>query len=414
MTAGPLVEHFFRHEYGRLVATLVRRFGPENLDVIEDAVQSSLLKALGAWTSGSTPDNHSAWLHRVAHNEVLGTLRTRAGHRQILLRSTGDLSPAPEEAAPVYFAEEVQDDTLRMLFACCDGEIAEDCQLALALKTLCGFSVSEISVRLFASEAAIYKRLARARARLRGLKRDFAACDADGSAARLPAVIRILYVMFTEGYLSSHEQRAIRLELCQEALRLAELLAHHPTGRDPQTHALLALMHLHLARTKAREDASGELLLLEEQDRAKWDRQHIQMGLSWLASSARGETFSRYHAEAGVAAEHCLAPSYSQTNWRRVVECYELLERFEPSALHRLNRAIAVGEWQGAEEGLAVLDGYRPPTWLEGSYLWAAVQADLNRRSGRLEQAALYADNALRAAPTSAIRATLARRLQKT
>ena len=185
----------------------------------------------------------------------------------------------------------------------------------------------------------------------------------------------------------------------------------HPVGQVPESFALLALMHLHRARMTAREDASGGLLLLEEQDRSLWDRQEIERGLSFLSLSAQGDNFSRYHAEAGIAAEHCLAPSFGQTRWDNVVECYELLERVAPSALHRLNRAVAIAQLQGPDAGLAVLDGLEPPSWLAGSYLWAAALADLHRRCGHVDAAEQYRDAAFESAPTTAVAELLRRRL---
>ena len=190
------------------------------------------------------------------------------------------------------------------------------------------------------------------------------------------------------------------------------ILAEHPVGRTPESFALLAPMHLHAAPITARQDGSGGLLLLEEQDRSLWDQPEIQIGLSWLAESARGDVFSRYHAEAGVAAEHCLAPSFEQTRWDRIVECYALLERVAPSMLHTLNRAVAVAEWRGPEAGLAIVEGLEPPSWLEGSYMWMAVLADLHRRCGSDELAQRYRDAALGSAPSTAVRDLLKRRLQ--
>ncbi len=170
-------------------------------------------------------------------------------------------------------------------------------------------------------------------------------------------------------------------------------------------------MHLHAARMTARQDGSGGLLLLEEQDRALWDRREILVGLEWLAKSADGDAFSRYHAEAGIAAEHCLAPSFQATRWDKVVESYSLLERSAPSAIHTLNRAVAVAEWQGPTVGLALLESFEPPTWLAKSYLWAAVLADLHRRCGSAQTAMRYRDTALELAPTPAVKALLQRRL---
>jgi RNA polymerase sigma-70 factor (ECF subfamily) len=190
------------------------------------------------------------------------------------------------------------------------------------------------------------------------------------------------------------------------------ILAEHPLGRAPDTLALVALMHFHSARIPARECANDDLLLLEEQDRTLWDVEQIEKGMQWLAESACGERFSRYHAEASIAAEHCLAPTFKETRWDKIVDCYALLEQTAPSALHRLNRAIALAEWHGAEEGLAVLEGFIPPNWLAGSYMWSAVLADLHRRCGRDDVASQYARQALDCAPTPAVNKLLRRRLR--
>ena len=170
-------------------------------------------------------------------------------------------------------------------------------------------------------------------------------------------------------------------------------------------------MHLHTARMTARTDGAGGLVLLEEQNRALWDQQEILVGLEWLAKSADGEVFSRYHAEAGIAAEHSRAASFQETRWDRVVECYALLEQIAPSAIHKLNRAVAVAEWQGPQAGLAVLKDFEPPAWLAGSYLWAAVLADLHRRCGNTPAAKGYRDAACQSAPTRAVKQLLQRRL---
>ncbi|AUX48468.1 RNA polymerase subunit sigma-24 [Sorangium cellulosum] len=412
MTTPRLVEHFFRHEYGRLVAMLSRRVGVRQIEAVEDAVQSALMTALESWTIAGLPDNPSAWLFRVAHNALVGELRRRARRDRMLEQHALEDIGAPENGPEPSLAGDVRDDLLRMLFVCCDDAIPVESQLVLALKTLCGFDVREIADRLFTSEASVYKRLGRARSRLRELPPRRDELTEEQYSSRLPAVHAILYLLFTEGHLSSHAETAIRRELCDEAMRLAAMLAEHPLGRAPETFALVALMHLHAARMTARQDGSGGLLLLEEQDRGLWDQREIQVGLSWLAKSAHGNVFSRYHAEAGIAAEHCLAPSLAETRWDRVVECYALLERLGPSAIHTLNRAVAVAEWQGPAAGLAVLDGLEPPTWLAGSYLWAAVLADLHRRCGNDGAALRYRDVAIRAAPTPAVQELLQRRLR--
>ena len=268
------------------------------------------MAALTAWTAQGLPDDPGAWLYRVAYNSLIGDLRRKSGRLRILERAADDLAEAAIRPAPPYFAGEVRDDMLRMLFVCCDDAIPRESRLVLALKTLCGFSTAEIALRLFTSEANVHKRLARARDRLREAPPDVETPPLETLRSRLPSVHAVLYLLFNEGYLSAHAEQAIRRELCDEAIRLATLLAEHPVGAVPETFALLALMHLHAARLGARVDGTGGLLLLEEQDRSLWDRERMQLGAEWLARAASGEVFSRFHAEAGIAAEHCFAPSF--------------------------------------------------------------------------------------------------------
>jgi RNA polymerase sigma-70 factor (ECF subfamily) len=405
-----LEANFFRHEYGRLVAMLSRRVGVHHLEAVEDAVQFALLAAVEAWPRGDVPHNPSAWLYRVAHNQLAGEWRRRSRHDHIL-SERGPPGPTANEPEEPFLAGDVRDDLVRMVFVCCDEALSIESQLVLALKTLCGFEVREIAERLFISEANVYKRLGRARRRLAAQPIDPDLTN-EQLATRLPAVQSVLYVMFTEGYLSSNPEGAIRRELCDEAKRLAAVLAEHPVSATPASFALLALMHLHSARMTARQDEDGGLLLLEEQDRSRWDQAEIALGLSWLALAAEGEVFSRYHAEAGIAAEHCLAPSLAETRWNRIVECYALLDGLAPSPIHTLNRAIAMGEWQGPARGLAEIEGLEPPTWLAGSHLWSAVLADLHGRCGHVELARRHRQAALDAAPSDAVRTALARRLR--
>ena len=409
--APGLVEHFFRHAYGRLVAVLTRKVGVWHIELVEDAVQGALVAALTAWTARGLPDDPGAWLYRVAHNNLMGDLRRKAGQLRILERAGDAVVRGGDTPAPPYFAHEVRDDMLRMLFICCDDIIPRESRLVLALKTLCGFSATEIALRLFTSEANVHKRLTRARTRLRETSIDFQTPPPETLKSRLSSVHAVLYLLFNEGYLSAHAEQAIRQELCDEAVRLATLLAEHPAGAGPETFALLAVMHLHAARLAARCDATGGLLLLEEQDRSLWDRERMRVGAQWLEQSAAGEVFSRFHAEAGIAAEHCFAPSFEQTRWNEISDLYAMLERIDPSPLHTLNRAVAVAEWQGPEAGLALLHALTPPSWLTESYLWDAVLADLNRRAGNHDIARRHRERALTSAPTEAVRKLLQRRL---
>lgn len=407
-----LVEHFFRHEYGRLVAQLVRKIGLRHLEIVEDAVQAALASALVAWVDGGIPQEPGAWLYRTACNHLVGVLRRDAGRLRILARAADELASPAEDARTAYFPHEVRDDLLRMLFVCCDEAIPRDSRLVLALKTLCGFSTSEIALRLFTSDANVHKRLQRARERLRDSSAEqLVSPPIEALASRLPSVHEVLYLLFNEGYLSSQPDLAIRRDLCEEAVRLTTLLAEHELGAVPETFALLALMHFHSARLSSRVDGDGALLLLEEQDRTQWDVARIGVATAWLARSATGEVLSRYHAEAGIAAEHCLSPSFSETRWPQIASLYEMLEQCAPSPLHTLNRAVAVAEWKGPTAALALLARMSPPTWLEESYLWHAVQSDLHRRAGQREGFYRHRVRALSAAPSDAVRVTLLRRL---
>jgi RNA polymerase sigma factor (sigma-70 family) len=408
--ASVLPEHYFRHEFGRLVPVLSRRFGVHRVELCEDAVQTALLRAMQSWPQKGLPDDKGAWLYRVAFNEVLAALR-RERRTQTSIDDAEDIADDSHTEDAVYLESEVRDEQLRMLFISADPGIPREAQIVFALKILCGFSTEEIALRLFQSVESIYKKLQRARAALRERIKDAEPPAIDELATRLPAVLEFLYLLFTEGYSSAQPDTVIRHELCEEALRLARLLDGHPVGAAPETSALLALMHLNAARFAARIDGAGGLLLLEEQDRSLWDREQIHTGVSYLARAARGEVFSRYHAEAAIAAEHCLAPGYAQTNWSQIAHLYEMLDGIAPSPINTLNRAIAIAAWQGADAGLALLETLDPPAWLLGYYLWDATLGELYRRHGDRDRAIAHLTRALAAAPTHAEQALIRRRL---
>src|SRR5437870_764766 len=353
--ASGLVEHFFRREYGRLVAILTRKVGVRHLDLVEDAVQTALMTALTSWVAKGLPENPGAWLYCVAHNQLIGALRNDAGRLRILEAAVDGLTVAASDPESPRFDDEVRDDLLRMLFVCCDEAIPRDSRLVLALKTLCGFSTSEIALRLFLSEANVLKRLGRAREHLREVPREFNSLPLQALQSRLASVRVVLYLVFNEGYLSAQSERTIRREMCDEAIRLTTLLSEHPVGATPETFALLALMHFHGARLTARVDGTGGLLLLEEQDRSLWDQDQIRVGATFLQKAASGEAFTRFHAEAGIAAEHAFAPSFAQTRWKEIADLYAMLDHIAPSPLNAINRAVAIAEWQGPEAGLALL-----------------------------------------------------------
>jgi len=409
--APALPEHYFRHEFGRLVSVLSRRFGVHRVELCEDAVQTALLRAVQSWPQRGLPDDRSAWLYRVAMNEVLGALR-RARRTDASADGVEQLADEASTEAGVFLEHEVRDDQLRMLFVCANPGIPRESQIVFALKVLCGFGVEEIALRLFQSREAIYKRLQRARTALRDCVAQPEPGDVGQLAARLPAVLEILYLLFTEGYSSAQPDRLIRHELCEEAIRLGRLLEEHAIGAAPEVAALLALMYFDAARLDSRVDGTGGLLLLEQQDRSLWDRDLIHTAISYLQRAARGEVFTRYHAEAAIAAEHCLAPTYQETRWPEIARLYQMLDGVYPSPINTLNRAIAIAEWQGPDAGLALLEALKPPSWLLGYYLWDATLGELYRRRGDREHATAHLTRALGAAPTDAEKTLLRRRLQ--
>src|SRR5260221_7372394 len=248
LAASGLVEHFFRREYGRLVAILTRKVGVRHVDLVEDAVQTALMTALTSWVAKGLPEDPGAWLYRVAHNHLIGALRNNAGRLRILDAAAKELTVAADNPASPRFDNEVRDDLLRMLFVCCDEAIPKDSRLVLALKTLCGFSTAEIALRLFLSEANVLKRLGRARDHLREVPPDFDSLPLQALQSRLERFHGGLYPLFNRGVFSAKTDRVVRREMCEEAIRLTTLLAEHPVGATPETFALLALMHLHGAR----------------------------------------------------------------------------------------------------------------------------------------------------------------------
>ena len=382
-----LVEHFFRHESGRLVALLTRSLGVGRLDLVEDVVQASLVQALQTWSRGGVPEDPAAWLYRTARNRAIDTLRRERAHARILPQIAG--AQDPEERLPdePLFAQEIGDEPLRLLFLCCHQSIPIESRVALALRTVCGFSTGEIARGLLTTEANVQKRIARAKGRLR---EEPGAWESPGSQPlrdRLDSVLAAIYLLFNEGYNASHDDVPVRRDLCDEALRLARMLANHPVGDDPRVFALVALLGLHAARFDARVSPGGTIVLLEEQDRSAWNWGLVREAMDWMARSAAGEAISRYHVEAAIAWEHCRARSFAATDWTRIIELYGALENIAPSPIHVLNRAVAEAHRDGPLAGLARLAAV-PPEEIPARYpAWPAVLGELHFRAGDLAAA---------------------------
>ena len=409
-----LVEHLFRHESAKMIATLTRIFGIEHLSLAEDVVQEALSRALETWPYRGIPEKPSAWIMRASRNLALDVIRRqksfRAKEAEIARLMEHDGS-ASETAA--LSEHEIADDRLRMMFVCCHPVIPSEAQVALALKTLCGFSVAEISHAFLTTEAAIAKRLTRAKQRIEEARVPFEIPTGDELARRLDSVLQSLYLLFNEGYKASSGEKLVRGELCEEAIRLTELLAQHPAGNHPKTHALLALMLFNAARLAAREDDRGNLLRLEEQDRTRWDQAMIARGMSHLRESAAGGVVSEYHLQAGIAACHATAKDYQSTDWARILSLYDRLMEFDDSTVVALNRAVAVAKLHGPKTGLEAVRAIRDGKKLDSYYLLYAVIGELEMRLNNREAAVQEFRKAFELAETKSERAFLLKRLQR-
>jgi RNA polymerase sigma-70 factor (ECF subfamily) len=406
-----VVERLFREEWGKMVATLTRIFGIEHLTLAEDVVQEALARALQTWPFYGIPENPSAWIMRVSRNLALDHARRASLFRHKEAEIAAFLEH-PETTEPIFTEAEIQDDRLRMIFACCHPQVPQDAQVALALKTLCGFSTAEIASAFLSSEAAVAKRLTRAKLRIREARIPFEIPAGAELSARLESVLQTLYLLFNEGYKASGGERLVREELCHEAIRLATLVAGHPSCERPAVHALLALMLLNAARLPARTDPEGNLRLLEEQDRTRWDHEMIARGMRHLAESASGAEAGAYHLQAGIAACHCTARDYTSTDWPLILSLYDQLLEIDASPVIALNRAVALANVHGAQAGLDAAEALRAEGGLESYYLLHVVLGELETRLGRSNAAAGHFRRALERTEATAEREFLAKKLR--
>ncbi len=368
-----VADDLFRREGARLVATLAAHLGTHRLQLAEDVVQEALVRALQTWPYRGIPENPAAWLTQTAKNLALDTLRREQTWQRKEAQITTEQERWLTRAEP---ADEypLSDDTLRMLFICFHPQLSLEAQLALALRTVCGLSAAEIAAAFLTSEAAMAKRLARARQLIRDLALPFAVPEPSDLPARLDGVLGALYLLFNEGYKASSGDRLVREGLCHEAIRLVTLLVDHPLTQEPRTFALLALMLMNTARLPARTDDTGNLLRLHEQNRASWDQAMIQRGIQCLGQAAQGNTISQYHLEAGIAACHSTAPDDASTDWSRILTLYDHLLALTSSPIAAMNRAVAVARVHGPGAGMAALDAITDLSKLESYHLFHVIR----------------------------------------
>lgn len=378
-----LVDHLFRQEAGKMIAVLTKLFGLPNVETAQDIVQETLLAALEAWKPGAVPDNPRAWLYRAAKNRALDHLRRRRTWQDRIAPGIAQAleheSAAQQQLDVLFLAAEIEDSQLRMLFACCHPALAPEGQIALILKTLCGLSVAEIAAAFLSTRDNIEKRLYRTREKIR---QEGIALEVPLGAdlpPRLDGVLKAVYLLFSEGYHSASSDEVIRHALCDEALRLADLLARHPVVGLPKTQALLSLLCFQASRFDARLDQGGQIILLEDQDRRRWDQALIGRGFAQLTRSASGGEVSDYHLEAAIASYHAQADSLESTNWQAIFYLYQLLWQCRPDPIVAFNRAIAIGYAKGASAGLEALLAI---TSLQDNHFYQAALGDFYRKTG--------------------------------
>jgi RNA polymerase sigma-70 factor (ECF subfamily) len=402
------LEQLFRREGGRICAWLVRLLGTARLDLIEDAVQDAFGAALAQWPYEGTPERPAAWLAIAARNKALDRLR-----RDMRLDS---IDPADEAAAwRLGFSNPEDagrpDDTLALMFVACHPSLRPEEQTMLTLQTVCGFNPRQIARAYLSTPDAVTQRLVRAKRRIRDLRLAFAVPEGDELAARLAGLLNAIYLLFTGGYSACEGERLMQEELCAEAVRLATLLAAHPATATGETHALAALLCFQHARSAARTGDQGELLLLAEQDRARWDPLLLAHGFEHLQLAACAPELTALHLEAGIAALHAAARSFEDTDWTALCRQYEALIELKDTPVVRLNAAIARAHAEGPAAGLERLDALSKSAQLRRYAPYHAARGDLLLKLGRPVEARDALTSALGCALNGSEREYLTRRL---
>lgn len=380
-----LTDHLFRHESGKMVAVLTKIFGTENLETAEDVIQQTFMDAMQVWKLKGIPENPSAWLFRVAKNKAIDVIRKNKhslqydfnDNERALLKSEYTLTSTMDH---LWKEEMISDDMLRMMFACCHQDISQENQITLILKTLCGFSTAEIAKAFLTSEDTVSKRLYRTKEIFRKQKIKLEIPTSNELKNRTDAVLNSIYLLFNEGYNSTHSDELIRKDLIAEAKLLCKLLCDNPQTQQPETFALMALICFHSARSDSRLTTEGEIILLPYQNRKLWNWDLIREGNDYMNKAAVGNTVSTYHFEAAIAYEHCTAPTFELTNWPQILNYYEMLCNISNSPITEMNRAVAIMQVHGPVIAFQFLENMSDKKKLESYYLYHSLLGEIKTR----------------------------------
>jgi RNA polymerase sigma-70 factor (ECF subfamily) len=401
------IERFYREDFGRIVATLIRVLG--DFSLAEDSAQDAFEAAVEQWRRDGIPENPRAWIISVARHKAIDRIRRQArfvDRREELIRMAESDDSSTDGGDP----GELGDERLRLIFTCCHPALPDEARIALSLRTLCGLKTEEIARAFLTAPSTMAQRLVRAQRKILAARIPYEVPSAGLLAERLEAVMAVIYLVFTEGYAATSGERLIRTDLCAEAIRLGRLLVElMPAESEPR--GLLAMMLLHDSRRETRLDAQGEMVLLEEQDRARWDRAQIVEGLKLSESALRTDSAGPYATQAAIAAIHSRAARSEDTDWRAIAKLYGRLYAMQPSPVIELNRAVAIAMADGADVGLKLIDALATSGDLRDYYLMWAARADLLRRLERWSESAESYKAALARVGSAPERRFLRRRL---
>jgi RNA polymerase sigma-70 factor (ECF subfamily) len=393
------IDHLFRHEYGKLVSVLTKTFGTSNIGLAEDVVQEAMLEALNKWSYDGVPTNAVGWIYKVAKYKAVNILNKEKYKRQYSseiahhLQSEWTVEPTLKH---IFTDKEIVDDQLRMIFTCCNPIISTDSQVALTLKTLCGFSIPEIAKAFLTNEENINKRLVRARRTIKDANTPFEVPTGKELEARLASVLETIYLLFNEGYNASSGDNLVRLELCEEAIRLAEIIASNPNIKSSNIYALLALMTLNTSRFNSRMDEFDNLLDLEHQQRSQWDKELIKKGLYYLEFAAHQNEVSIYHILATISALHCTASDYKSTDWISILHMYDMLIEIDKSPIVLLNRAVVISKTSNPKKALEQLEKIKDNSTFHSYLPYYTTKAELHFRNNQQKIAIELLNRALK------------------